>query len=278
MTLGPIDLPGLDLLPGGDKAKPKAAAKPHAATLTPRQIAGFAQGAGFRGRGLVRAVAVALAESGGKTNARNTNSDGTTDRGLLQFNSKWHPEVTDAEADNPAAAMAAAFRVSKHGEDWSQWATWPVAAGAQLARARMAAHNPADVKDSPWWAEAAAKAVIGLGGVTGALNANGTTWIDSVKSTAALVAAAGVWMADPHNWARVAFVVGGGAVVIAGLAMLAKSGAAGQTAQGAAKTATKTAKTVTKANPAGAARTAAKTAAKGAVKGAAKPAKAAGGK
>lgn len=47
------------------------------------------------------AVRVAKCESGLKTNARNINSPDSIDRGIFQINSKWHPEVTDEQADDP---------------------------------------------------------------------------------------------------------------------------------------------------------------------------------
>lgn len=86
------------------------------------EIASWAKAAGFKGDGLVTATALALEESGGWTQAVNTNADGTKDRGLWQFNTKWHPEVSDAAAFDPKRAAVEAFRVSKGGTDWSQWA------------------------------------------------------------------------------------------------------------------------------------------------------------
>jgi len=44
------------------------------------------------------AVRVAKAESGLSPTAKNTNTDGSIDRGLYQINNKYHPEVTDEQA------------------------------------------------------------------------------------------------------------------------------------------------------------------------------------
>jgi len=41
------------------------------------------------------AVRVAQCESGLDSQAVNKNSDGSLDRGLFQWNNKWHPEITD---------------------------------------------------------------------------------------------------------------------------------------------------------------------------------------
>jgi len=50
------------------------------------------------------ALAVAKAESAFNPKARNINSPNSVDRGLFQFNSKWHPEVSDEQADDPETA------------------------------------------------------------------------------------------------------------------------------------------------------------------------------
>lgn len=78
--------------------------------------------AGFRGSALNTIVAIAMAESGGRTDARNTNTDGSVDRGVLQFNSRWHPEVK--HPDNPALAFKNAYRVTNQGRDFSAWVTY----------------------------------------------------------------------------------------------------------------------------------------------------------
>lgn len=55
------------------------------------------------------------------------NIGGSIDRGYLQFNSFWHPEVSDACAYNAVCAFAAAFRVSG-GYNFSQWVTYDTGA------------------------------------------------------------------------------------------------------------------------------------------------------
>lgn len=117
--------------------------------LTPAQIADVAYGAGFRGKALTNAVAVALAESGGNPRAVGHNSDKyrSRDRGLWQINSHWHPEVSDAAAFSPSSCAAAAYRISSHGKDWSPWSTWKNgSAGAQLGRARLASAHATNHK------------------------------------------------------------------------------------------------------------------------------------
>jgi len=50
------------------------------------------------------AVAVAHCESGLNPSATNKNKDGSIDRGLYQWNNKYHPEITDEMAFNPETA------------------------------------------------------------------------------------------------------------------------------------------------------------------------------
>lgn len=94
--------------------------------LTDHMIAEVAHSAGFTGHGLTTAVAVALAESAGKTLAVNTrgNTPPSRDRGLWQINSYFHPEVSDHDAFDPLAAARAVWRISKRGTDWREWTTY----------------------------------------------------------------------------------------------------------------------------------------------------------
>jgi hypothetical protein len=72
------------------------------------------------------AVAIALAESGGRTDAvrNNAGPPPSRDRGLWQINSRFHPEVSDAQAFDASASTDAAHRISGGGTNWSQWTTF----------------------------------------------------------------------------------------------------------------------------------------------------------
>lgn len=105
--------------------------------LTPAQIYDLLEPMGFWD--VVTAIAVVLAESGGNTMAKFVNKDGSIDRGLWQFNTRWHPEVTDAMAYDPAQASHAALSLSRGGRYWYSWSSYkatfcarqmPVARGA----------------------------------------------------------------------------------------------------------------------------------------------------
>ncbi len=96
---------------------------PSGAILTPAQIGVYASRAGFAGKNLVIAIAIALAESGGDPNAINTaNSDGSIDRGLWQINSV-HTQFQQSKLFDPAYNAFVAFQISG-GSNWFPWATY----------------------------------------------------------------------------------------------------------------------------------------------------------
>ncbi len=94
-------------------------------TITPQQTLSYANAAGFQGVGKYIIAAIAQAESGLNTLAKNCNNPGgTCDRGILQINNYWHPEVTDQQAYDPTQAFQAAFRISNGGKDFTPWTTF----------------------------------------------------------------------------------------------------------------------------------------------------------
>ena len=114
--------------------------------LSDEEIGSVAAQAGFTGDGLVMAIAVALAESGGDPSAAGKNGpsahcpNGSTDRGLWQINDCWHPEFSDAQCYDPKGCAQAAYTISNQGADWSPWNTYKNGSYQQfMARARAAA-------------------------------------------------------------------------------------------------------------------------------------------
>jgi hypothetical protein len=87
-----------------------------------RDIAQVAHQAGFRGRKLETAVAVALAESGGDPGI---NAVGAEDsRGLWQINSVHFGSYDEQRLYQPGYNARAAFDISDGGRDWQPWTTW----------------------------------------------------------------------------------------------------------------------------------------------------------
>lgn len=89
------------------------------------QLYAYATQAGFTGNARDNIVAIAMAESGGNPTAQNCNNPGgSCDRGILQINNQFHPEVSDKCAYNPLCAFTAAFSISNGGTDFSPWTTF----------------------------------------------------------------------------------------------------------------------------------------------------------
>lgn len=79
------------------------------------------------GRGNVDiAAAVASAESSGRPDAFNVNTDAhhSVDRGLWQINDYWHPEVSDDCAYRPLCNARNAYRISNGFTDFTPWSTF----------------------------------------------------------------------------------------------------------------------------------------------------------
>ncbi|HET7639956.1 MAG TPA: transglycosylase SLT domain-containing protein, partial [Ktedonobacteraceae bacterium] len=93
------------------------------ATLTDAQIAGLARSAGFPDSEIPRAVAIALAESGGRTDVIGHNTNGTVDVGLWQINSV-HGHSTASMQDPVQNAQAAHQIWAAAGNRWTPWVTF----------------------------------------------------------------------------------------------------------------------------------------------------------
>jgi hypothetical protein len=97
--------------------------------LSIAQARQYAAQAGFTGVAQDIIVAIAQAESSLNTSAMNCNNPGgSCDRGILQINSYWHPEVSDQCAFDPACAFQQAFRISNNGTNFSEWVTYQTGA------------------------------------------------------------------------------------------------------------------------------------------------------
>lgn len=85
-----------------------------------------AEAAGFQGNALLTVVAIAMAESGLNTDAVNVNADQwqSRDRGILQINDHWHPEVSDTCAFDPVCSFRSGWTISASGTDFSPWTTY----------------------------------------------------------------------------------------------------------------------------------------------------------
>ena len=109
---------------GGDSAL--AAPGPQAkGVLSYLQVAKAAYAAGFRGRDVVIAVAVAQAESGHDPRAVNQNTNGTQDLGLFQINTIHGAILKSGDPFSAADNARMAFQVfTDAGSRWGPWVTY----------------------------------------------------------------------------------------------------------------------------------------------------------
>jgi len=76
------------------------------------------------------AIGIIMAESGGRSDARNhvsnpgSPADNSWDRGIWQLNSYWFSNVSDERADDPEMATAVAAWISGGGTRWGLWTTF----------------------------------------------------------------------------------------------------------------------------------------------------------
>jgi lysozyme-like protein len=126
-----------------------AAPAPAQAATVPTQAADLcaqtAARASFSGGSLTTAVAVAMAESACNPAAYHINGpttgcpNGSTDRGLWQINSCWHPTVSKTCAYDPQCNANAAYRISARGTNFKRWVTYSNGAyRSYLAQAQAA--------------------------------------------------------------------------------------------------------------------------------------------
>lgn len=188
--------------------------------LTDVQIASWARTSGFATlNDIITAVAVALAESGGRIDATNANLNGTTDYGVWQINSV-HAALFDQYPDwwtiSNAQMAFAVFR----GSGWKAWTTYNSGAyQLYMGRARTAATDAS----APGGTDLSAGSTVA--GQDQTKTVTTIPGFDSVaqsfSSFATGLAAVTAWISDIHNWERIGLVIVGGALIVGALTVIA---------------------------------------------------------
>jgi hypothetical protein len=180
-------------------------------TYRAQDLAGFAANAGFTGDAAVKAVAIALAESGGRSDV--VNSIGAT--GLWQINQpvhvKAHPGWTQAYLKDPINNAKAAYELSSGGTNWKPWVVYTTGAYLlYMPQAKTAVdanggskHGTA-VPDNPLIPDAIEQQAQGLAALA--------------QFPAKILA----WISDRNNSIRIAKVVVGGGLVIGALIVVSR--------------------------------------------------------
>jgi hypothetical protein len=203
-----------------------------------RDIAQLAKQAGFTGQARIDAVAVALAESHGKPDAHNKVPPDDS-YGLWQINMRGSlgPErrkqfgIAKNEAlFNPEINAKAAHSVYVDaGNSFRPWSTYVNQAFRLfLPRARKAVEQTGGIEAQP----------------EGPVGPDIDLTPDSIGDAVRMLAGAGKWIGDRHNWVRIIQVGVGGVLLVVGVTRLAGAGGL-VTAATPAGAATKIARSVT---------------------------------
>lgn len=153
------------------------------ANLSDSQLANVVRQAGFPDSAQATAIAIALAESGGRTDAVNRkNSNGSIDYGLFQINSIHKDLLARGSWSDPVSNARMAFSVSSGGTNWKPWVVYKTGAYRMfLARATLASGSA------------------------------GVTPIDTAPVNAATDTLQAVF--DPHSYLRIGMFIFGGLLV-----------------------------------------------------------------
>jgi hypothetical protein len=226
-------------------------------TLTAAQIAAHARAAGWAGGDLVTAVAVALAESGGRSDARGdvalqTRTWGPS-IGLWQIRSLNADRGTGRTRDevanrDPGTNARHAHQVWAQANGWSPWSTYKT--GAYLLYRPQASAGVGVAGNAPAPGGTPVEPInLGGGGLgPGRITIPLPGGLNPLEQGGAIANIAGLlmrpvelliklsaWVADPDNWMRVAKVILGGGLVLAGVNVMVRPqvmGAVGTVAGG----------------------------------------------
>jgi hypothetical protein len=173
------------------------------------------------------AAAIAMAESGGDPNKRNTKPPDDS-YGLWQVNmyGSLGPArraqfglTADSDLLNPQTNARAMKAISQDGGNFSPWSTYTAGTYRQYMDAPVA-----DQSKEPGFLDRLGSAIDPLG-----INRSVIGGFDSAGEAFKLLGKAAIWMSDTRNWIRVIYVTVGAVVVVAGLIMVIESTKVGRT-------------------------------------------------
>lgn len=196
-----------------------------------KQLEALAKTAGFSDHGAFVWSFIALAESGGDPSVVNRNTDGSIDVGLWQINSihrKANPTWTEAWLKNPANNARAAYALAKDAGGKGKYAgTTPWNA----SKDSRGDYKGWDERIRDWqksddgYAGSIVEETL-RGDLDIPIVSDVIEGVDSVSDAAVgaleLAGRGAVWISSPRNWLRVAYVVGGLALVVGGATIIAK--------------------------------------------------------
>lgn len=194
------------------------------------EIVTLARNAGLSQTDAVTAAAIAMAESGGDPRAHSQDSDDNS-YGLWQINMlgamgparrKLYGLSSNDDLFDPATNAHVMALLSGKGANFRPWTTYTSGKYRKFLTGSGAQKSPLEL----------GKVVVDAAG-----NRIGGGVVDAANSAAQAVDAlqrVGTWIANPGNWVRVAYVAGGGALVVTALAKVIMSTDVGKVAVKAA--------------------------------------------
>lgn len=167
-------------------------------------------------------TAIALAESGGDTDATNTNKNGSVDTGLWQINSIHGISGNLKDARTNARAAKAVY--DKQG--FGAWVVFNKGTYRNKLTPALQASSEVEgtsIGDVLKALPTAVGTLTDVGGdVAGEVGNNLTDPLQAIGQISGLMARAGTFLSDPQNWLRIAYVGLGAAMVIGGLMIVAR--------------------------------------------------------
>lgn len=176
--------------------------------LSDQQVANAASVQWKQGDTLVTMIAISFAENrDSDPRAVHRNADGTIDVGLWQINVERHPPLTEEQLFDTGNNAQAAHDIQAS-EGFTAWTTFKNSTYlVYLPRARaVAASATGSEQSSPT-------------PIPSRTEAPGP--FDEIGRAATAAVHAGEWFTNKHNWLRIIYVIGGVALVIVGLGIVA---------------------------------------------------------
>lgn len=188
--------------------------------FTAGQMTAIAEKVGFNKNDAKIMGAIGMAESSGDSNAHNDNPATKDDSyGLWQINMRYHTHKELQIHDNkdlfiPLQNADAAHRIFKN-EGFKAWSTYKNGDYKKyLSKADADKATQDELNKNPMESSPIGEALDNGIDISNPFSA--------VFELANDVGKAASWISTPSNWLRVLYVVGGGVVIIAGIAYLAK--------------------------------------------------------
>lgn len=176
-------------------------------------VAAAAKSAGFQGNGLIVAVAVAMAESGGNPNAHNVTPQEDS-RGYWQINVRAHPTYRLMNLYDGRVNARAAYQISNGGLNWRPWTTYTsgaykahISAASGAVTGRVSGVQRGGTPQGNFVPGKDA----GFPNLPNPLNLI-TAPLDFLK--------AALWLVDPANWRRAALMTTGVVLMVIGFLIL----------------------------------------------------------